>query len=493
MRGRIVRASVLVVAGATLAACSAGSVVMLAGAPEGTPEAPKLSGVYKATVVAPMLGPVEARLTAEPTGNGFKANTRPGVAWSMIGGVEGVLGQVFAPFLFPGGVILSWESAAPGMGKVAEGWIKAGKIKNARMQTRMTSADGPIELLSKEGHRIGTIILVPARADDPPFADYPAVADGVAQALATRLYDPSLARTSQVRGYVRQLRKAAGVAGDDVEFIFGNGAAAYRNLKFSWPIVAKKEVPSLHPAGVDPLEMGTMELRTDEKTGIATIEVKAFLNAEEVDKVFRQVIALDPVALKIDLLKCPGVTLSSLRLASFLVTEPTLVGAFYNSQHRDMARSGKVENFPTVHIDSAESVRHAETALDLHGAVNIVVHPAATRYEGPVAVLTTEKTVTSAEPLVWVLKNHSHARVHGQNTAGKPQISRPVDVGQGWVVWVASADYRPPTGERVDRGIEPHFPARSRDRAKDDATKRLLAEAAKRPPRTAKQITQQPR
>src|SRR5690606_19979101 len=115
-------------------------------APEGAAEAPKLTGVYKATVMAPMLGPVEARLTAEPTERGFKANTRPGVAWNMIGGIEGALGQVFVPFLFPGGVILTWESAAPARGHIAEGWIKAGSFKNARMLTRMSAPDAPIGL-----------------------------------------------------------------------------------------------------------------------------------------------------------------------------------------------------------------------------------------------------------------------------------------------------------------------------------------------------------
>jgi hypothetical protein len=490
MRGGIVRAGVLMMTGASLVACSTGSVVMLAGAPEGAVETPKLSGVYTATVVAPMLGPVQARLTAEPTEHGFKANTRPGVAWSMIGGVEGVLGQVFAPFLFPGGVILSWESVSPAMGKAGEGWIKAGKIKNARMQTRMTSAEGPIDLLSKEGHKIGVITLEPARADDPPPGDYRAIAEGVAQAMSERLYDPNLAGTSQVRGYLRQLRRAAGLAGDDVEFIFGNGAAAYKNLKISWPIIAKKERPEL-AALIDPLDMGTLELKMDEKTGILTVEVKAFLNPDEVDKVFEEIIRMDPVGLKIDLLKCPGVTMSALRMASFLVTEPTLVGSFYNAANREAAKAGRVDEFVTMNIDSAASVRLAEAALDLHGAVNIVVHPAAKRYEGPVAVLTTEKTTTSAEPLVWALKHHSHAKVHGQATAGHPQLSRPVDLGQDWVVWVASADYRPPTGERVDRGIQPDFPTRNRDKAKDDATKRLLAEAAKRPAKPAQRVTQQ--
>lgn len=485
MRGDVVRGSAIVFAGMALAACSAGSYVAMHGASAGSTEMPRLDGVYKATVIAPMLGPVQARITAEPTRDGFKANTRPGVAWTMIGGIEGALGQIFAPFLFPGGVILTWESLVPGNGVAGEGWISAGQVKNARMRTQITSAARPIELYTRDGRRIGLITLEPAEPDGPPFADYPALADNIESVLKDRLYDPALADSAQVRGYMRQVRRAAEMSTDDVEFIFGAGAAAYQNIRFPWPMVAKRDVPSLRPRGWSSKDLGTIRVHPPEDNGIVSIMVEAFLEAEDVDRVFEELIAADPIALKLDLLRCPGVTMASLRVASWLIDEPVHAGTFFTAAHREASIAGDTSAFPTVSITSAQSVKAAEAALERYGAVNVVIHPAPVRYDGPVAVLTTDKTTTSAESLVWVLKNHSHARVHGSPTAGKPQISLPIDIGQGWVLWLAAADWRPPTGERVDRGIRPDFPDRNRDRAKAAADRRLLAEAAERPQRAA--------
>ncbi len=72
-----------------------------------------LNGDYDVTLHTPWVGPVSTHFTAAPTEEGFKANTRPGVAWSMIGGVEGFLGPAFAPFLFPSGMILNSDQHRP--------------------------------------------------------------------------------------------------------------------------------------------------------------------------------------------------------------------------------------------------------------------------------------------------------------------------------------------------------------------------------------------
>lgn len=481
MRGACVKMSVVVFAGLTLAACSAGSFIALDGAPVGIADAPKLDGVYKATVMMPMLGPVHARMTAEPTQSGFKANTRPGVAWNMIGGIEGMLGQIFAPFLFPGGVILTWESNSPATATAGEGTISAGTLRNARMHTRMIAADQPVELYTRDGRRVGLIHLEPAHADDPPFADYPALAVNVEEAIRTRLYDPSLAQSSGVRSYFRHLHRVAEVSSDDIEFIFGVGAAAHRHIKFPWPIVAKKDDPSLRPENWDASDLGTMRINMLEEVQVASVKVEAFIDAHDVDRMFEEVISMDAVGLKFELLNTPGVTMSSLRILSWLTDEPIDIGTFYTSEHREAVMAGEIEHFPTIEITTADSIALAESALDLHGAVNIIVHPGERRYDRPVAAVTSEKTATSAVPMIWALKHYNLANVHGMATAPHPQISRPVDIGQGWVVWVASADYRPPTGERMDRGVEPTFPDRDRTRAKTTAAKRIVAEAAAQP------------
>ena len=50
--------------------------------------------------------------------------------------------------------------------------------------------------------------------------------------------------------------------------------------------------------------------------------------------------------------------------------------------------------------------------------------------------------------------------MYGQTTAGRPLLSREVNVGQGWVLAKrrASQDFTLPTGDRINgRGIRPDF------------------------------------
>src|SRR5262245_16226839 len=82
-----------------------------------------LNGDYDVTLRTPWFGPVTTHFIAAPTDDGFKANTRPGVAWKMIGGFTGFLGPMFTPFLFPSGMILTWNSTLPTADRPGEGTI----------------------------------------------------------------------------------------------------------------------------------------------------------------------------------------------------------------------------------------------------------------------------------------------------------------------------------------------------------------------------------
>lgn len=76
-----------------------------------------LDGEYEVTIHTPLFGSISGRMLAQASpGGGFHANTRPGVAWSMIGGIQGALGPLVQPDLFPSGTIVTWTADEPRSG-----------------------------------------------------------------------------------------------------------------------------------------------------------------------------------------------------------------------------------------------------------------------------------------------------------------------------------------------------------------------------------------
>jgi hypothetical protein len=473
VRGMFVAASVV------LAGC-ASAPVKLNHRPAGHLTLP-LKGVYTGTVIAPFIGPVSAKIAAEPSPEGFVANSRPGVAWDMIGGIQGFFGPIFVPFLFPGGVILTWTSTLPSEGKPGEGWLGVGGLKSVGVRTRMTSPDSQVEILAPDGRQVAILRLRPSAADEPPAADYPAMAQAVEDQVRSRLYDPDLVRSSSVRDYLAQFRTNSRLARDDVEFVFGAAVAAKNNMKaVAFPLVIRRandETRRVFPEH-DP-EMATVRATFDEVSGIATLRADAFIDAVDVDRAFSKILGWHPRGLIIDLNACPGVTLASLRVASWLFDHPVDAGSFYGASHRPEGLAGTTDGFPRCEIATAADVGRAEATLDHADAATVIVRPEHETFSGPVAVLISKRTTTSAEPLAWLLKSTGRGRLFGQTTAGRPTISRPIDIGQGWDLWLAIADFRPAVGDPVTgKGVKADEEVSSKESAKRAARRWIRGQLA---------------
>jgi hypothetical protein len=457
LRG-LARTAALLLLLAPLASCSSHAPAIRTPALAASMPA-ALQGPLKVTFTAPLVGSITTRMTARPSASGFIASTRSGIAWEFVGGVEGLLGRVFLPKLFPDGVILTWSSALPTGDSPATGHIGAGKFRSAAVTTRLTSFDSDIEILTPDGRRIATMRIEREDADAPPPSDYPALADRIATAFKAGVYDRSVASSFQAGRYLAQVRSSARIARDDVEFIFGS-AIAGRNVKSSLPLVlrnAEMQAPGALAARGD---LPTISVSFDPVTSIASLRFDAFLGAADVDAAFEEALAFDPAGLFIDLRNCPGVTLASLRVLSWVCDQPVDAGVFFGQRQRAAALKSGRTAFAEHAIDSASSIATIEAALDANGAARIRVQPVARAFHGPVAVRISSRTTTSAEPLADILKRTGRARIFGESTAGRPYLSRPLDIGQGWVLWLATCDYRGPAGERISaKGVRPDVEA----------------------------------
>ncbi len=429
------------------------------------------NGEYEVEFHSPWAGPVRGRMTFEALPDGFKANTRPGVAWEMVGGIESVLGPVFMPFLFPRGMILVWSSRLPSTdpegGTVpGDGTIGAGDFESLRVRTQFVSAEEPVIVRLRDGRAVGVMTL---RKADPGSSaatrrtDYPALAHRTGELLREHLFDRKLLESgsykSAWRGFLRNAEKAR----DDAEFLFGGIVAFRSNLTTSMPLLFPRPTPEISGPLVDGLDdlARTYRVEHDEKTGLTTVRFYAFLEPAFVDDAMSEALTHRPRGLVVDLRRCPGITLAALRLASLLLREPAHAGIVFLPEARDKASAPTVpEGLPTVQGPwrGADILRVDELLAD-RGVVELSVLPdldASTRFDGPVAVLTSRRTSASAELLVHVLRSAGRALVVGDYTAGRPMLAREFDAGQGWTLLVPALDHRPREGPRLNgRGVEP--------------------------------------
>ncbi len=413
-----------------------------------------LSGEYDATFVTPWVGNLRGRVHAEVTDRGFKANTPPGVAWSLVGGLESVLGRVFTPFLFPSGMILTWETTLPGEDGPGEGTIGVGSMSSLRMRTRIESLDGTAKILLRDGRAIGAMEFRKASGTRATDVDYPGLVSAAQERIDRSLYDPKVASSGAVRTYMSDVRSAAGAARDDVEFLFAAGAAARKSLKFNAPLffpspgeeeVAREELVSL---------VRPTRVTHDEGTGIATLRIDAFVDESDLHEVLAEAVSHGAGGMVVDLRTSGGVDALALVVASHLLTSDVELGVLFSRAGRERALQGG--EFPVVEIQRGEDVERLLATIDEHGGARVVVKAATDAYAGPLAVAVSGRTTSTSEWFAWVMRASGRAKLYGQTTAGRPLLTREFDLGQGWRLRLAAVDWIPAAGGRVfGKGVPP--------------------------------------
>jgi hypothetical protein len=417
-----------------------------------TERRPTFNGPYTATFSTRWVGPIRTRFTFEPTGEGFKANTRPGVAWTIVGGLEGVLGPLLAPFLFPGGMILTWTSSLPEGPEVGRGSLGFATVPTFRTPTTLYSPGGAFVVTAMGRRPLALISLEPGAAPTP---DYSALAERVAAELPVRYFDPSIGAGSAAAKFAADLRNGAAQAQDDGEWMFVALVAARSRFRTGWPLIYPRadDAHFARVAGDWAPSIKSWSIKRDFSDGIVTLDVDAFTDAPSVDAAFAAAASWEHRGLILDLRNASGIDpAAALFAASRLIDKPAELGVLVGPSARGaMLASPQTQAPATVEFASTASMAAIESELDRTGAVRVVVLPSAERMTTPLAVLTSQRTSGVSEWVVRLVKSAGTGVVVGEPTAGRPLASRAFDIGQGWVLRVGAADLfvngRSATGE----------------------------------------------
>jgi len=426
-----------------------------------------LDGVFSVEFISSTIGPVGSTLTAQALRGGdnsgpgiFKANTRPGVAWDLIGGVAGAMGPLIAPYIFPQGMLIVWESTMPGPpadgvgpSTIGEGWMGISTVGPFRVRTKMKSAEGPIELIFKDGRTIALMTM--KRIDNTrqesrgPTIDYVSITGAIDRTTRERLYDPAVTLTKDYLGFVDKLGSAAPGIRDDLEYFF-SGALAWRAhdslpLSLAYKPITPQSAALL--AGSESF-VRVQTLKWDKVTRIATIESLGFDNITELESVVERALAYDPRGVIIDLRSCPGFDASAFLVAAAVMPGQTPVGTFVAASRRGEFAAAGTSVDDVVTLRTASDVELFHTTLDEKRAASLMIEGRPGAFTGPVAILTFSRTRGTAEVLARTLQRRTlPTRTFGGPTASRPRLSLERPLEQGYVIRVPEFDWKGPEAD----------------------------------------------
>lgn len=438
------------------------------GVMEGVPH-----GLYAITThirgIGMFTGSTTALIAAEPTEDGFRANSRPGAAGELLGGLPGFYVNIIGDKRVPGGAFLHWSGPAPVKNQTTRGVLKSPR---ADLKTDFYSYDKPIELRPMNSERLfGLMTIAPANAKDFPKTDYLALIDRIDTVLKAKLFDPSAYEISETQDFLKKLRKTSGKVRDDAEFLMA-WMFAYRNLTFSHCYVGRKLDPKYEDrfaqmSSTSPLTVGMDKaISITDNEGIVTLRIATFEgdSYDEIDKAFADIIERNPSSLIIDLRDNPGGTFISGRVAAHLNKSAMNGGVFFNRQGRARVLANDLKDFPKVSWESISSVDVFNNLIKKHSAFVGMIESVDSIYDGPVVVLVNGKTASACEPLAAGLQEIKRATIIGERTAAVMLWTTEHDVGEGWILSVPTVDYLTGQGIRLDgRGVIPDIETSSEE------------------------------
>ena len=414
-------------------------------------------------------GSTTALIAAEPTEDGFRANSRPGAVGELLGGLPGFYVNLIGDKRVPGGAFLHWSGPAPVKNQTTRGVFKSPR---ANLKTDFYSYDKPIELRPMNSERLfGLMTIAPANAKDFPKTDYLALVDRIDTMLKAKLFDPAEYEISETQDFLKRLRKASGKVRDDAEFLMA-WMFASRNLTFSHCYVGRKLDPEFKDrfaqmSSTSPLTVGMDKaISIIDNEGIVTLRIATFEgdSYDEIDKAFVYIIKRNPRGLIIDLRDNPGGTYISGRVSAYLNKSAMNVGVFFDRRGRARVLAHNLTDFPKVSWASISSKDKFNNLIKKHSAFVGMIEPVDSIYDGPVVVLVNGKTASACEPLAAGLQEIKRATIIGERTAAKMLWTTEHDVGEGWILSVPTVDYLTGQGIRLDGlGVIPDIETSSED------------------------------
>lgn len=298
--------------------------------------------------------------------------------------------------------------------------------------------------------------------------DYTGLAQQLLDTTRRYIYDKSLLERRGWKKFERKLTKIAGKAADDAEMFFGVNmqCSALPFSHFNLILLSQAELNTLDEPSSGNITWKEIDPRT------AYVEIKSFGGeAKEMDSIFLQIMEHPYHNLIVDLRDNPGGGIQA-GLAFGKYTCPLELNAGYFVTNQFYANHQTNQNAALENLPATKSRTTMEFIQELKSSEGrkLVVSPGNTVFKARIYVLTSQKTASTCEPIVYALKSNKLATIVGEKTAGAMLSSSPFYLKDNFTLILPLADYYTVDNKRLDLlGVEPDIPI-----AADNALEHVL-------------------
>lgn len=312
----------------------------------------------------------------------------------------------------------------------------------------------------------GLFAITAANAQDaePSATDYPAVADAIDQTMQAYHYNPAELAGAPYRDIVAQVAALAETVESDEAFVSGFSdiwkTGPFSHVQLS---IAQQSAEDL-TAYLDNLRIGGGGAVLSWQDDVAVLTVNTMMGLdtiEEIDAAYAAIAEQGADKLIIDLRENGGGAFAIRPLVNHLTDEAFIAGGFisqpWNAKHE---RAPKLKDMKKVAPWEGWSIRAFWKDAQENALTVVQFEPSTPVYDGPVYVLTSNRTASAAELATDALKVSGRAVIIGETTAGEMLSQKIYDIPGGFQLSLPIADYYSAEHGRIEgAGVTPDIEA----------------------------------
>lgn len=285
--------------------------------------------------------------------------------------------------------------------------------------------------------------------------NYKALSKSIIDTIETNIYNPALLYAKSWNRFVKKIDKLSDRAIDDLEFFFGFNLHS-QQLPFSHLNLFLFSKP---PDQVDDSDEQYIFLKEIGES-IGYLNITSFGgSAREMDSIFNIIILKNYRDLIIDLRNNGGGGLNSaIRFGEYLIQDTLNTGYFVTNKWYQNHLKNEPLDFSHIQATNATTTSAFIEELKHTSGKQLIIAPGENTFKGNVYLLTSGKTGSTSEPIVYELKKHGLATVVGKKTAGAMLSAALFQVKNKYYIFLPIADYYTSDFIRLDQiGVTPNI------------------------------------
>lgn len=290
-----------------------------------------------------------------------------------------------------------------------------------------------------------------------PLRDYKALSQNALDTIRQYLYDPEVLESDAWQDFQADLKETSATLKDDLGMLL-SFAYLSRHLPFSHLGLTRKI-----SAGASNMTGRATSSDFTRLSELSDSTVKMIIysfggSAKGINEAFKKVKKQGYQNLIVDLrFNNGGGIEAGMAFINQLMHKARPGGVFltrsYFRNHDTLPSSSAYQQFPTLDEDNYEAFM---TGIHRHSGISMQIDPVKNPFKGDVYVLTSRRTASTCEPLVYALKQHDRAEIVGQKTAGSMLSVETFPLPHHYKLFVPTASYYTADGYEIDQqGVKP--------------------------------------